>query len=211
MQRKIYLLSPVSREGTIPLPMITFKTVVKQIDFSHCNTLMFTSKQAVITADTIDPLWKNYPCIAIGGATKKQIEYLGAEVIFHPKTFYAESLSADIARSFSDLKLLYLRPREVSFDSKGYLEQAGVDLQEQIIYETSCIHYDLLKKPSKNSIIIFTSPSTIKCFLKNFSWDESYIAVVIGNATKKYLPKDAKYVVSDTPLISSCIEKAFKL
>ena len=208
MQRDIYLLSPTPKEGTIALPMIDFSITAESMDFSQSDTLIFTSKQAVVTADKVDPSWKNYPCIAIGAATKKQIEDLGGEVIYHPKSFYGESLSQDIAQFFRDKKLLYLRPKEVSFDSKGFLEKEGIILQEQIIYETSCLKYNLKEKPLTDAIIIFTSPSTIHCFLKNFEWNESYTAVVIGRATKVHLPADAKYVVADTPLISSCIEKA---
>ncbi len=208
MSKAIYLLSPTPKEGTIALPMIDFAVTAKSIDFSHSDTLIFTSKQAVVTADKINTLWKNYPCVAIGPATKKQIEDLGGKVIYYPKSFYGESLSQDIAQFFRDRKLLYLRPKEVSFDSKGFLEKEGIILQEQIIYETSCLQYSSEEKPSKNAIIIFTSPSTIHCFLKNFEWNESYTAVVIGKATKVHLPENAAYVVADTPLISSCIEKA---
>ncbi len=208
MAKAIYLLSPTPKEGTIALPMINFTVTAKSIDFSHSDTLMFTSKQAVITADTIDLSWKNYPCIAIGPATKKQIEDLGGKVIYHPKFFYGDTLSHDIAQFFRDKKLLYLRPKEISFDSKGFLDKEGITLQEQIIYETSCIQYSSEEKPSKDSVIIFTSPSTIHCFLKNFEWNESYTAVLIGQATKVHLPVNAEYVVADEPLIEACIKKA---
>jgi uroporphyrinogen-III synthase len=208
MSKAIYLLSPTHKEGTIALPMIDFTVTANSIDFSQSDTLIFTSKQAVITADKIDSSWKNYPCVAIGPATKKQIEDLGGKVIYYPKSFYGETLSQDIAQFFRDKKLLYLRPKEISFDSKGFLEKEGIILQEQIIYETSCLQYSSEEKPSKDAVIIFTSPSTIYCFLKNFEWDESYTAVVIGKATKVHLPENAAYVVADTPLISSCIEKA---
>ncbi len=211
MLRAIYLLSPTPRDGTITLPMIDFSVMAESIDFSQSDTLIFTSKQAVVTADKIDPLWKNYPCVAIGPATKKQIEDLGGEVIYYPRSFYGETLSQDIAQFFRDKKLLYLRPREISFDSKDFLKKEGITLQEQIIYETSCINYTLKEKPSKNAIIIFTSPSTIHCFLKNFDWDNSYTAVVIGKATKVHLPKNSNYVVADEPLISSCIKKAYTI
>ncbi|BAF72839.1 uroporphyrinogen-III synthase [Sulfurovum sp. NBC37-1] len=210
-QKEIYLLSPTPRTDTISLPMIQFSTVADSIDFDSCDTLMFTSKQAVVTADNVDKKWKNYPCIAIGAATKKQIEALGGEVIYHPDSYYGETLSQDIIRHFSQRKILYLRPREVSFDSKAFLKKAGIDLQEQIIYETGCISYSSKEKPVQNAIIIFTSPSTIHCFMKNFDWDESYTAVVIGRATKVHLPEDANYVVAEEPLISSCIEKAKSL
>ncbi len=208
MSRAIYLLSPTPKKDTISLPMIDFTVTAKAIDFSHSNTLMFTSKQAVVTADNIDASWKTYPCIAIGPATKKQIEDLGGEVIYFPKDFYAKTLSADIVAFFKERKLLYLRPKEVSFDSKGFLEKKGIVLKEQIIYETSCIKYNIDKQPSDDAIIIFTSPSSIHCFLKNFDWNESYTAVVIGKATLVHLPPHAKYEIADEPLISACIEKA---
>jgi len=210
-QRAIYLLSPTSRAGTIPMPMIRFSTIAESLELERCDTLMFTSKQAVVTAERIDARWKEYPCIAIGAATKKQIEDLGGEVIYHPKSYYGEVLSQDIVTHFSWKKILYLRPKEVSFNSKAFLKKAGIDLQEQIIYETGCVTYEGNEKPVENAIIIFTSPSTIHCFLKNFDWDESYTAVVIGNATKVHLPPDTRYVVAEEPLIASCIEKAKSL
>ena len=204
----IYLLSPLEKEGTHSLPMIQFSLVADKIDFSLCDTLMFSSKQAVVSVDAIDKKWKEYPCVAIGGATKKKIEELGGEVIYHPKEFYGEVLAKDILNNFSDKKLLYLRPKEVSFDSKAYLEKNGIDLEEQVIYETSCMKYIKEQKPREGAIIIFTSPSTIKCFFKNFEWDSSYIAVLIGHATKEHLPDYCKYVVADEPLIDACAKKA---
>jgi len=210
-RREIYLLSPSPREGVQHLPMISFSLVAEQINFSGCDTLMFSSKQAVKSAEAIDPEWKRYPCIAIGAATKKQIESLGGSVIHHPKHFYADVLADDIIVHFSDKKLLYLRPKEVSFDSKDYLKKAGILLQEQVIYETSCVSYSQEQAPKSHAIIIFTSPSSIHCFLKNFSWQESYTAIVIGNATRIHLPKGAEFAVADTPLISACIIKAKEL
>jgi len=206
--RPVYLLSPIKREGTLPLPMIRFETVAKKIDFSGCDTLMFTSKQAVKTAEEIDPAWKDLPCIAIGGATKKQIEALGGEVIYHPKHFYGKSLAEDIVSFFSNRHILYLRPQEISFDAKAFLAQKDIILQEQIIYETHCIVYPKEKQPPTGSIIIFTSPSTIHCFLKQFTWMDSYTAVVIGEATKAHLPENAHCAVAKKPLIDACVEKA---
>jgi len=204
----IYLLSPLRKEGTIHLPMIRFSLFPSKIDFSTCDMLLFTSKQAVKSAEALAPEWKRYPCLAIGEATAKEIESLGGKVIFQPKSFYAETLSQEIITRFKDKKILYLRPKEVSFDSKAFLAKGGIALQEEIIYETSCIRYDKEEKPGKQAIIIFTSPSTIHCFLKNFQWDESYTAVVIGKATTMHLPAGARYEVADTPTIDACVLKA---
>jgi uroporphyrinogen-III synthase len=204
----IYLLSPTAKEETEHLPMIEFKFLDVVLKVEGYDLLMFTSKQAVVSAEALNPQWKSIPCLAIGKATSNQIETLGGKVAYHPKTFYGHSLGKDIIEKFKEKKILYIRPKVVSFDSKAFLAEAGLSLDEKIIYETSCISCTKEQKPSKNAIIIFTSPSTIHCFLKNFEWDESYTAVVIGKATKVHLPSNAKYEVADTPLISSCIEKS---
>ena len=208
IQRDIYLLSPLKKEGTIFLPMITFSLLTQNIELSKCDMLMFTSKQAVLSAESINPLWKEIPCLAIGDATAKQIESLGGTVYHKPKIFYAKSLSDDIIKKFKDKNITYLRPKEVSFDSKHFLAQENILLNEQVIYETTCISYEKKYAPQKNAIIIFTSPSTVKCFFNNFSWDKSYIAIVIGEATKKHLQEEVHMYVADVATIEACILKA---
>lgn len=188
--------------------MIDFSLIDVEVDLCGYDTLLFTSKQAVKSMERLNPAWKNIPCLAIGSATAKQIESFGGEVLYQPKTFYGHTLSQDIVTLFKERKILYLRPKVVSFDVKTFLSGAGIDIEEKCIYETSCIGYSEKDKPIKNAIIIFTSPSTIQCFLKNFTWEESYTAVVIGEATKEHLPKNARAEVADAPLIDACITKA---
>ena len=208
MQRSIYLLSPLVKENTIALPMISFSLNVDTLDVSSYDYLMFTSKQAVKSADILNPTWKKIPCLAIGEATAQQIKELGGIVAYQPQSFYGQSLSLAIVERFQDKNILYIRPKKISFDSKGFLAHAGVELKEQIVYETICKTYLNQDKPSKNAIIIFTSPSTIHCFFKNFSWDYTYTAIVIGESTRNHLPDDVKYVVAKKPTIDACIEKA---
>jgi len=207
----IYLLSPEVKRGCIHLPVITFNTFETTIILDTYNLLMFTSKQAVVSIESINKDWKKIPSIAIGNATAKQIEKYGGTVAYMPETFYAKNLTEDIVNKFKHKNILYLRPKEVSFDSKVFLASKDIVLHEKIIYETSCITYSQEEKPKKNAIIIFTSPSTIRCFLKNFTWDKSYHAIVIGEATKKYLPKNIKVSVADAPSIEACIKKAKSL
>lgn len=83
MSKAIYLLSPLKKEGTITLPMIRFSLIEEVLDLSACDVLMFTSKQAVKSAEAINPDWKEIPSLAIGSATAKQIEELGGEVLYH--------------------------------------------------------------------------------------------------------------------------------
>jgi uroporphyrinogen-III synthase len=208
MHRAVYLTSPLPKAGTIPLPMIDFRIMADEIDYQSCDMLMFTSKQAVWSAEQIDPGWKCLPTVAIGSATAKQIESLGGEVKYHPQKFYGQELAQDILAQFQSHNILYLRPKIVSFDSRAYLKRAGYELKEQIIYKTFCRSYEQDFRPVHDAIIIFTSPSTIHCFLDSFGWDNSYTAVVIGHATVEHLPAGCNYYISDTPLIDACVAKA---
>ena len=207
----IYLLSPIAKENICHLPMIEFTLLDVQIDFSGYDILMFTSKQAVRSIEQLNPKWKELPCLAIGPATARVIAKLGGRVIYNPESFYGERLGKDIIQKFQSKKILYLRPKEVFFDVKQFLYNGGMEITEHIIYKTSCLKYTNADKPCKDAIIVFTSPSTIQCFFKNFDWDESYIAVVIGESTKKHLPANIKCVVADEPLIEACIKKAKSL
>ena len=208
----IYLLSPLKKEETISLPMIKFTLIQQALDLSKHNLLMFTSKQAVISANKLNENWKKIPCLAIGEATAKQIIVLGGKVILQPNNFYAKDLAIDIVNKFKRKKILYLRPKKVSFDSKFFLKKQGIHIDEKIIYETTCINYNGEDKPKKNAIIIFTSPSTIKCFFKIFEWESSYKAVVIGEATKVHLPDEVLDIfVAKKPLIEECIKLAKEL
>ena len=207
----IYLTSPLKREGTRSLPMIAFELTAERIDYQGCDTLLFTSKQAVRSAEAIDPEWKRLPAVAIGPATEREILALGGRVLHRPKRFYAKELANDLAELFRERSLLYLRPEKVSFDTRGFLERAGIGLKEQIIYRTLCCRYDATEAPEAGSIIVFTSPSTIHCFLENFSWDESYTAVVIGEATLEHLPSGVRYAVAGEPSIDACLQKAHEV
>jgi uroporphyrinogen-III synthase len=204
----IYLFSSTVTEGSISLPIISFTLYEKEIDLESYDTLLFTSKQAVKSAYTLNLKAKEIPALAIGLATANSIVSLGGKVLYQAKKFNGKALSQDIIEKFKEKRILYLRPKVVSFDTKAFLQKAGIFIEEEIIYETSCIGYTQEQKPMKNAILIFTSPSTIKCFLRNFEWDESYTAVVIGKATQKYLPKECVYEIANEALISSCIEKA---
>ncbi len=78
--------------------MIEFRRTADKIDFNGVDTLIFTSKQPVVTADSLDRRWREFDSIAIGGATKAKIEEFGGRVIFSPKNFYGETLAKGYLR-----------------------------------------------------------------------------------------------------------------
>lgn len=204
----IYLLSPTKHEGVKNLPMIEFETTSSVIDFKDADLLLFTSKQAVISADNIDKSWRLIPSIAIGEGTKKSILELGGTVVHVAKKYYGDDLAIEIIKEFKNRKILYLRPDVVSSNIVKILKDSNIDIDEQIIYKTKFKQYNASDKPPKNSIIIATSPSTLNSFLENFGWDSSYYGVAIGDTTAKAFSDDMNFVISDKPMISSSIKKA---
>ena len=205
--KNIYLCSPKEFEGTISLPMIEFTRLKKSIDLSDVDTILFTSKQAIIYTNEISNDWQNKKILAVGSATAKMAKELGATDIYHPKEFYGEVLANDIVAKFKNSKIVYIRPKVVSFDSKAFLRREGIDIKEEILYETTCKEHSG-KVLEDGAVVIFTSPSTIECFFKSFSWDSSYRAVVIGKSTLKNLPQNVTAFVANEATISSCVAKA---
>ena len=208
MSAKIYLCSPKSFEGVESLPMIRFQKVANSLEIEGFDTLLFSSKQAVVFTNELNPNWKEKFIIAVGPATKKQALELGAKNIYYPKEFYGQTLAQDIIEKFKDRTILYPRPNVVSFNHKAYLEQYGITIEEKVIYKTLCKEYNN-KTLEPNSVIIFTSPSTIECFFKNFRWDKTFQAIVIGKTTLKNIPKEVEKVfVAKEPTIAACVVKA---
>lgn len=206
----IYLCSPKVTEGTVALPVIGFTLLKNSINLDTYDSLICSSKQAIIFLDGINKKWKEKQILAVGSQTAKVAKELGAKNIYFPKEFYGQELAKDIIKNFSNRKILYIRAEVVSFDAKSFLEQEGVFIDEFALYKTNCIEYQDYKL-AKNSIIIFTSPSTIECFLKSFEWQEGYRAVAIGKKTMQYLPKHINATLAKEPTIASCLETAHNL
>ncbi len=208
MSAKIYLCSPKSFEGVESLPMIRFQKVANSLEIEGFDTLLFSSKQAVVFTNELNPNWKEKFIIAVGPATRQKALELGAKNIYYPKEFYGQTLAQDIIEKFKDRIILYPRPNVVSFNHKAYLEQYGITIEEKVIYKTLCKEYNN-KTLEPNSVIIFTSPSTIECFFKNFKWDKTFQAIVIGKTTLKNIPKEVEKVfVAKEPTIAACVVKA---
>ena len=190
--------------------MIEFEKIADKLDLRWCDTILFSSKQAVIFANELNSDWKSKKIVAVGPVTKDMAIKLGAKDVYYPKEYYGEVLAKDILEFFNDRKILYIRPEVVSFDSYNYLKKEGIAIKEAIVYKTKCKSYKN-RELEENSTIIFTSPSTIKCFFKSFKWDSSYKAVVIGKATLSHLPKEIEVYVAKEPTIASCVEKAIEI
>ncbi|BCD62662.1 uroporphyrinogen-III synthase [Nitratiruptor sp. YY08-26] len=190
----IYILSDSDVEGAKKLPLIKQIPLVSSIEVDGFDYLIFTSKNSVKIINYFNPLWKKIPALAIGKATSKTIEQLGGKVIYKAKSFYGEDFAKEIAQKFDkNGRFLLVRGKKSLSDIKGILSQHGFSIDEKIIYQTVCEECKSLDKPEKGATIIFSSPSTIECFFRCFTWDPSYQAAVIGTKTAAYMPADISY------------------
>lgn len=203
----IYVLSEKKFEGAQNLPCIVIKYFQKNINFTDFDALIFTSKNGVEAVDKIDKSWRKIPSYSIGSGTSRAIKDYGANLVYEAKNSYGDDFAKEIKKRLQGKKVLFPRAKVVTSNLNNILKEAGVNLHEEVVYETICNECKNLQKPPKNSCIIFSSPSTIKCFFKCFEWDESYKAVLIGNVTAKEFPKDISFKLSDKTNIPSCIEK----
>ncbi|WP_456451577.1 uroporphyrinogen-III synthase [Hydrogenimonas sp.] len=212
MENEIYLLSPTSRPGVKHLPMIHFTIIPQTLDFSGFDGLILTSKQGVIALDEVSGgAWKNLPAAAIGRQTAAEIEARGGRVIYMASKAYGEVLAKELAERFAAMRWLYARPRVVVSKIAADLRAAGVEVEEAVIYETSCTRYEPSEKPEPGARLIFTAPSIVRCFFENFAWEESWKAVAIGQKTAQAFPEAVNPYISPSTSIDEAVKFAKNL
>ena len=205
---KIYLLNDDKYENIINLPMIKINFFDKKIDLEPYDALIFTSKNGVRAIDKIDKNWIKKDIYSIGQGTSKEIKKYDAKLIYTAKSSYGNTFALEIKEKLKDKKVLFLRAKEVTSKLNQILLEAGINLKEEVVYETTCRAYKQDKPSFDDAVVIFTSPSTIKCFFKNFNWNSTCRAVCIGKVTAKAMPENLKYTLSKQQIIQSCIELA---
>jgi uroporphyrinogen-III synthase len=198
----IYLLNNQKFDGVKNLPVIEIE--YKNIDINFdVDYLLFTSKNGVIAVDKISDEWKNIPAICIGKPTANVVVKLGGKVEYIAKSSYGDDLAKEIITNFSPSKIVFLRAKKVLSNIVEILKENNFDVIEKIVYETKCKTIDFI--PEKG-IFIFTSPSTVKCFLSQIEWKKEYKAIAIGTRTASAFPY--KIEVSDIQTIDNCIKIA---
>ncbi len=207
----IYILSDKKVKWAKNLPVFEIQPIKQDVDFSNYDALIFTSKNAIYSLDAFDKTWKRKPAYVIAPQTAKIVRHLKGTLKFVGKEKHGDEFALEIAKKFKHQKVLYIRASKIVSDIVNILNKNDIECDELIVYQTVCRQYDEKVKLPKNSTIIFSSPSTIECFLKNISWDESFKAISIGNTTAKYFPKNITPVISDTTSLDSCVKKAIEL
>ena len=203
----IYLLTNEKLKGVLNYPVIKINFLSPSFSFENIDYLLFTSKNGVRAIDKLTNEWKKYPSFAIGKATGKEIETRGGNVEYIARNAYGEEFAKEINEKYKNKTFLFFRAKKLVSNIKKYF--INNNLKEIIIYETICnIPQNEIKKPA---IVIFSSPSTVRCFTKINSLD-NITAIAIGYKTKNELSKYIENIyMPETPSIQECIQLAKSL
>jgi len=200
---KIYLFSATPNPKAIQVNTLDFDFFQPKIDFSNYDYLVLTSKKAV---DALGFYKKedylNIPALCISKFTKEYYESFGGKIL-DVGDGIGSNLQTIINTYSKEKKWLYLRAKEIA--------GTGLNIDEAIVYASRCSDEILnFKLDDKDATLIFTSPSSVRCFLKNNYLHEKQKIIVIGTTTAKALPTKTNYKISDKTSINSCLEIALK-
>ncbi len=199
-KKQIYLFSATPNPNAIHINSLDFNFFQPSINFSKYDFLILTSKKAVDALAFYDK--KDYidiPALCISKFTKEYYESFGGKILDVGGGIGSE-LKEIIDTYPQKTAWLYLRAKEIA--------TSGFNTDEAIVYESRCcdeiLNFKLDEK--ERCVLIFTSPSSIRCFLKNNTISPYAKVIVIGKTTAKLLPKHIKYFTPKNNSIVECIE-----
>ncbi len=204
----IYLLGDTPHKEVIHLPLFEIIYTPFMVNLHTFDAIVFTSKNSVKALDIYDTSWKTKACYAIGEGTAGLIEALGGKDVFTCKNSYGDHFAQEIIPLLEKKRVFFPRAKEVVSPVYEILSKADIDVTQMVVYENRCKHYTPKDAPPHGAILIFTAPSTVRCFEQNFSWDACYQVVAIGQKTASALPLDVKHWIADKQTIGACIALA---
>ena len=203
---KIYLLNDQKYQDIENLDVFGIEYIPSNIDLSTYDALIFTSKNAIYSLNSFNKTWKNIPAYAIAPKTANIIEKLGGKLVFTGETSHGDEFANELILKLKDKKVLYIKALKTVSNLVEILKTNKIDIEELVTYKTSCKKSNIILED--NSIFIFTSPSSVECFFKQYTWNKTYKAIVIGKTTANYLPANINYKISSITSIEECIKLA---
>lgn len=204
----IFLFSKTPSSDVNHVPILNVTYFVASVRFPSYDYIIVTSKETIIALERIGA-WKILPVLAISQATADFAKSRGAEVL-DIADGYGKGIVDLVKEKYSGLKALYPHAKLVAYDIEAELKKLDVQLAAFVIYESSCSNAKKVELPN-DAICIFTSPSSINCFLEKYEFLQNYKIVCIGETTASALPKHLSYVLSEKTSVESTIIKAKSL
>lgn len=210
-KKNIYILSDKHVEYAQNLPIITTVPIKVTLDLKQYDALVFTSKKGVSYLNDLTNEWKNLPSYAMFTQTAKKVKDLKGKLKFTGKSHTGNEFAKELLPLLEGKKVLYLGAKDIVSDLVDILNDNNVTCTHIAIYETVCIEQKEKITLPKNSIIIFSSPSTVNCFFKNVNWEDTFTAISIGATTAKYFPEHVVPIIAENTTLQSCVQKALSM
>jgi len=210
-RKHIYTLSENEVKYAKPLPVIKTKAIEQTIDLSPYEALIFTSKNGVRYCDSLTPEWRKIPAYAISTQTAKQIKDLKGKIAFIGKAKHSDGFAYELLEHLRGKRVAYIGAEKIVSNLMAILKEHHIACDHIAVYRTVCRDYEGKIKLPSGAIIIFSSPSTIECFLKNVEWDKSFTAISIGQTTARYFPDTIQPLIAENTSLQSCVYKALSL
>lgn len=211
MDKNIYLVSHTTNSRAKHLKVCEIKFSKFDANLSCFDALVITSKNSVKALKFNNINLENLKVFSIGDGSTKEAYSFGFKDIYTAKNSHGIEFAYEIAPMLKKHKTLFLRAKETVSNVGEILEKSGVNLTQIIAYENSFLNLDKNLKPPFGSILIFTSPSNVDGFLKNFEINDGYKLVAIGKETAKKLKNYQNLVISDKQNVDECINLALNL
>jgi len=211
MSKQIYLFATSKSPHAKSIKSLEVRFLKPTIDFNNYDYLIITSKQTVKALEQYDKKeFIDIPALCVSIKTATSYEKYGGKILAVGDG-YGDNLVKNIKEFSKETKWLYLRAELIASDFVHRSQNDGYDIDEEILYVSECSQEILDVRVNDDSILIFTSPSAISCFLKNNTINPDAKVIVIGKTTASSLPEGIEYQISEKTSIDSCIELAFTL
>ena len=208
---KIYLLNSQKFDNVVNLEVFKVQSLKLDIDLKPYDALVFTSKSAIFALEDNKIDWKKIPSYLIAEATSNIAKSFGANIAFTGLSGHGNDFANELIPHLKDKKVLYIKAKKTVSNLPEILRENGINVDELVSYETVCNSSLKSFELEEGSTIIFTSPSSVECFFKKFSWNSSFKAILIGKTTAQYLPKElVNYKISSNTNVKECIKLAFQ-
>jgi uroporphyrinogen-III synthase len=208
--RPIYLISKTPYEGVIHIPILHIHFLTPSIDFSDYEGIIVTSKQGVEALQNYTLDWNSLKSIAVSESTARSLQEAGGKEI-ESADGYGESIPNVLNAKERHGKWLYLRPKIVASQWIDAARSAGIVIDEAIVYETNCSEQEIKYTIAEDGILIFTSPSTIRCFMQNYPFFPTQKVIVIGKTTQNALPTNISSHLSPIANVASAVNLAHQI
>ncbi|MCK9455371.1 MAG: uroporphyrinogen-III synthase [Sulfurimonas sp.] len=211
MSKKIYLFATSKSKHAVNIKSLDVRYLKPDINFSEYDYLVLTSKQTLKALEQYDKSeFIDIPALCVSVKTADAYREFGGKIL-GVGNGYGDSLVKNIEEFSKETKWLYLRAELIASSFVKTCSDEGYDIDEKILYVSECSKEILDVRVNDDSTLIFTSPSSIECFLKNNTIHPDAKVVVIGTTTANLLPEGIEYAISQSTSIDSCIELALKL